>query len=135
MIRESLAANSKHFAIVLTKEGNEMHSIYRPNTNGNSGDSDNPSVKDRNIYIKLTKTGNQFKSFFRKLDQANWTQHGPTRTISFTNDYFYVGVAVCSHDKNQVAELNARDLVINGNIHKFPSAAPTISSAPSSYSE
>jgi hypothetical protein len=135
MIRESLAANSKHFSVFLTKEGNRMTSVFRSSTNGLTASDKNPSVYDRHIYIKLTKTGNVFKSFFRKLDQADWTQIGATRTITFTNDFFYVGIAISAHDTNQVAELNARDLVINGNIHKFPSAAPTVSSAPSSYGE
>ena len=112
MIRESLAPNSKHFSVVMTRDGNRMTNMWRPCTNCNSAHNDNPRIYDRSIYMKITKTGNTFEAFTRKLDSDEWTMIGATQEIQFTTDTFYVGIAVCSLDNTKLAELKGRDFKI-----------------------
>ena len=131
MIRDTLATNSKHFSVYMTK--GRLANQWRPCTNCNSGHNDYPRNWDRSLDIKITKTGNVFEAFFKKLGQDEWVKFGVTRTIDFTNEYFYVGMAVTSHDNSKTAELKGEDFKITGDSYYFPSAAPSISSAPTAY--
>jgi hypothetical protein len=133
MIRDTLAANSKHFSVFMTKDGNRLANQWRGCTNCNSGHNAYPYIWDRSVNIKITKTGNVFEAFTKKLNEDEWQKFGVTREIDFTNEYFYVGIAVCSHDNSKTAELKGEGLKITGDSYYFPSAAPSISSAPTAY--
>ena len=114
MIRESLAPNSKHYSVIMTRNGNRMTNMWRACTNCKSAHNDNPRIYDRSIYMKITKTGNTFEAFTRKLDSDEWMKIGETREIQFANDQFYVGIAVCSLDNTKLAELKGGDFKIIG---------------------
>jgi hypothetical protein len=133
MIRDTLATNSKHFSVFMTKNGNALANQWRDCTNCNSGHNALPYIWDRSVNLKITKTGNVFEAFTKKNDEDEWQKFGVTRTIDFTNEYFYVGIAVCSHDNSKVAELKGEAFKITGDSYYFPSAAPSISLAPTAY--
>lgn len=133
MIRDTLAANSKHFSIFLTKDGNRLVNLWRSCTNCYSGSNDQPRTYNRDLYLKLTKTGNIFEAFFRTPDSDEWTKFGETIEIEFTHDYYYVGIAACSNDNKKIAELKGSDFKIGGDMYYFPSAAPSVSAAPTAY--
>jgi len=133
MIRDTLAANSKHFSIFLTTDGNRLVNLWRSCTNCYSGSNDQPRTYNRDLYLKLTKTGNIFEAFFRTPDSDEWTKFGETIEIEFTHDYYYVGIAACSNDNKKIAELKGSDFKIGGDMYYFPSAAPSVSAAPTAY--
>lgn len=114
MIRDTLAPNSKHFSIFMTQNGNGMANQWLECTNCNSGHSGYPYIYDRSLYLKVTETGSTFEAFIRKLDSDEWTKFGATKEFDFTNDYFYVGIVVCSHDNSKTAELKGGEFKING---------------------
>ena len=125
MIRDTLATNAMHYSIFRTQDGNRLANQWRSCTNCNSGHSDGPRTYDRSISLKLTKTGNVFEAFIKKIGSDEWTKFGATREMEFTNEYYYVGIAVCSHDNSKVATLDGRDFHIGGDMYYFPSAAPS----------
>ena len=95
MIRESLAANSRHaMADVepITSTGIEF--IWRTNTSGNSTSASATGLTAP-YWIRLTRTNNTFQAY-RSPDGNTWTQIGSAVTLSMSNNA-YVGLAVCSH--------------------------------------
>ena len=133
MIRDTLATHSKHFSVFMTKDGNRLANQWRDCTNCNSGHNASPYIWDRSVNLKITKTGNVFEAFTKKFNEDEWQKFGVTRTIDFTNEFFYVGIAICSHDNSKTAELKGEAFQITGESYYFPSTAPSISSSPTSY--
>ena len=111
MIRDTLATNSMHYSVFLTANGNALANQYRSCTNCGSGHNASPTIMDRNMWLKITKTGNVFEAFTKKLDQDEWVKFGLTRTINFSSSSFYIGIAVTSHDNAKTAVLKGKDLV------------------------
>jgi hypothetical protein len=75
------------------------------------------------MYLKITKTGNVFQAFVRKIDSDSdddWVQFGETKTINFSNDHFYVGIAVCSRDDSKTAELTGGEFaILRNDVHLY----------------
>lgn len=93
MIRESLAANSRH-AMALTSPGNGYAfqrraetSSYSEHTGGGTGQAPG--------WVRLVRKGTAI-SAYRSTDGSTWISMG-TDTISM-NDTVYVGIAVTSHN-------------------------------------
>jgi hypothetical protein len=108
MIRETLEPGSRHFSLFATGS-NGVANQFRASTNGGSSHQ-GTNVKDIPIWLKISKIGNQFTAYFKKIDAADWQQVGATQTISFAEGQsFYVGLAVTSHDNNAIGTLVASD--------------------------
>jgi hypothetical protein len=112
MIRDTLETNSMHYSLFLTRNGNYLANQYRECTNCYSGHSNYPRVQDRNVWLKITKIGNVFEAFFKRIDDTEWTKIGVTKTINFSSSSFYVGIAVTSHENWRTAELRGSDIVV-----------------------
>ena len=112
MIRDTLKTNSMHYSLFMTMNGNYLANQYRACTNCNSGHSNYPRVQDRNVWLKITKIGNVFEAFFKRIDDTEWTKIGVTKTINFSSSSFYVGIAVTSHENWRTAELRGSDIVV-----------------------
>jgi len=101
MIRESLAANSRHAMVdvePVTSTGIEF--IWRTNTAGNSTSSATTGLIAP-YWIRLTRTNNTFQAY-RSPDGSAWTQIGSAVTLSMSNSA-YVGLAVCSHNNTSLS--------------------------------
>jgi hypothetical protein len=93
MIRESLAADSRHVMVdVEPSAGIEF--IWRSATGGSSSVSSVAGTAPN--WIRLTRTNNTFAAY-RSTDGNTWTQIGSSTNISMTAGA-YVGLAVCSHN-------------------------------------
>ena len=102
MLRDSLDANSKHFSIVVTGSWG-LSNQWRLEDGGQSNHDTNYSLPMSNIRLKITKTGNVFQTYYHT--NTGWIQFGASRTLEFSN-HFYYGIAVTSHDNNQIVELS-----------------------------
>ncbi len=94
MIRETLAANSRHaMADVEPSAGIEF--ITRTNT----GAYANSAVVGGTApnWVRLTRTNNNFQAYYSG-DGNSWTQIGSTVVISNMAVSAYAGLIVCSHD-------------------------------------
>jgi regulation of enolase protein 1 (concanavalin A-like superfamily) len=95
MIRESLAANSRHaMADVEPVTTTGIEFIWRTNTTGNSTSAATTGLTAP-YWIRLTRTNNTFQAY-RSPNGSTWTQIGSAVTLSMSNNA-YVGLAVCSH--------------------------------------
>ncbi len=122
MIRESLAANSRH-ALVDVEPSAGIEFLWRTNTGYNttatvvSGTAPN--------WVRLTRTNNIFKAYYSS-DGNTWTQIGAPTNITMAVSA-YVGLAVCAHDNTK---LNTS--VIDSVSASFlpTNTAPTLASIP-----
>ncbi|MGD0744819.1 MAG: beta-galactosidase GalA [Verrucomicrobiota bacterium] len=96
MIRESLAANSRHAsADVEASEGIEF--LWRTNT-GSTSISGVASGLTAPYWVRLTRTNDTFQAYCSPDGNA-WAQIGSAVTISMSNNV-YAGLAVCSHNNS-----------------------------------
>ena len=94
MIRETLKADSKHaFMCVTPVEG---VAFQRRIKTGNSS-THTGATGSAPIWLKLNRTGNQFKAF-KSDDSLHWELVG-TETITMTQNSF-IGLALTSHNDN-----------------------------------
>jgi regulation of enolase protein 1 (concanavalin A-like superfamily) len=94
MMRESLAANSKH-ASVLVSPGSGGVRYLRRTTTGGGSTSTTHSPLSAPYWVKLVRKGNTFTSY-RSADGVTWQFMG-SDTISMAAT-IYVGLVVCSHN-------------------------------------
>ena len=103
MFRDSLAANSKHFSLFVTGS-NGLANQWRSNSGGSSFNYHSTDTASRNVWLKITKTGNKLQAYYKTGENNNWSPFGSERTMSFSGKFYY-GVAVTSHDNTKIAEL------------------------------
>ncbi|MEO7101160.1 MAG: LamG-like jellyroll fold domain-containing protein [Luteolibacter sp.] len=92
MIRETLAAGSRH-AMVIVSPGSGVSFQRRTTTNGNS-DHTTTSGLAAPYWVRMTRVGNVFTAY-RSADGTNWTSMGSV-TISMSTSV-YIGLPVTSH--------------------------------------
>jgi subtilase family serine protease len=119
MIRESLDPSSTHMYSAFGQAG--IWTAFRATTGGSTtGQSINGIALP--YWVKVIRSGNNF-SGFGSPDGANWTQIGPTQTISMAQNV-YIGLAVSS-DNNSLLATATFD---NVSISTAAAPAPNISS-------
>lgn len=93
MIRESLAANSKHAYMCLTS-GNGLNFHYRTSTGGTTANTSG-GAGTAPYWVRVTRVGSTFTGY-RSTDGLTWTTVG-SATITMTTSV-YIGLAVTSHN-------------------------------------
>jgi hypothetical protein len=90
MFRESLAANSRHAAMMVTTDGKAK--FRRRTTTGGTTLSDGPSAGTTTVprWLKIVRSGNSFSAFI-SADGVTWSQVTPTTTIAMPAT-LYVGM-------------------------------------------
>ncbi len=98
MIRETLAANSKHAYVAFSQS-----QIYFTNRTTTGGTTSAQSLTGKTLpyWVKLTRSGNTFTAA-ASPDGVSWVQVGAPRTISMTSAV-YVGLAVSSGQNSTLA--------------------------------
>ena len=116
MFRESLAANSKHAAIVATP-GNGTQWLYRTSTGGSTSGT-NSGGAFAPIWLKLERAGNTFKAY-TSSNGVNWTQFGSTQTISMAST-IYVGLVVDSRNNDRLNTVQFSNVSLTGTLNPGP---------------
>ena len=96
MIRESLAANSRH-ALVDVEPSAGIEFLWRTNTGYNTTASVVSGTAPK--WVRLTRTNNTFQAYWSP-DGNSWTQFG-TASIAMAKGA-YIGLAVCAHDNTKL---------------------------------
>jgi hypothetical protein len=96
MFRDGTAAGAMFADVVLTP-GNGVSFQWR-NATGGSADSVQVSGITGTVWVKLTRSGNNFSAFY-SLDGVNWIQIGTTQTINMRSTA-RVGLAVTAHNNS-----------------------------------
>ena len=92
MIRDSLAANSRHVFMGLSASG-AYRWVRRTSTNGNTSTSNSGSGTVPNTWVRLVRSGNTI-SAYKSADGSAWTLVGSLNASFPAN--CYVGLAVAS---------------------------------------
>ena len=109
MIRESLDAGSRH-ATLVANPGNDLAFIWRDETDG---DSASTAARDLEmpLWFRLLRSGDQITGYYSH-DRESWVEVG---TISIDlPDRVHVGIAVTSHDNDELIDAEFRDLEFHG---------------------
>ena len=110
MIRESLAANSRH-AYSYVRSAGFPGLISRAATGGTSATAESATRVTRPGWMRLRRVGNTFTAFTGQ-DGTNWTQLGQV-TISMPSTVF-VGLAVTSRADGSLAVAQFDNAVVSG---------------------
>ncbi|HXY23989.1 MAG TPA: protease pro-enzyme activation domain-containing protein [Candidatus Acidoferrum sp.] len=97
MIRETLDPSSTHMYVAFSQAA--IWDAYRATTGGSTtGQSITASLP---YWVKVVRSGNNF-SGYGSPDGVNWTQIGPTQTITMAQNV-YIGLAVSSDSNTMLA--------------------------------
>ena len=99
MFRESMSSNSKHTLFMVNGAKDRVFHIARSTAGGASNAHDFETSFTLPYWIKLTRTGNTFRSY-HSVDGVDWIYLG-LWNIAMSQD-IYVGLAVCSEDNNKL---------------------------------
>jgi glucose/arabinose dehydrogenase len=95
MMRDGLTAGARYVAAILpSATGNPLRQQIRTAVNGASG-STNGVANTRPVYLRVSRAGNTFKSFW-STNGVTFTQMGGTTTMTLPST-LSVGLAVTSH--------------------------------------
>ncbi|KAL7528787.1 hypothetical protein ACHAXR_004262 [Thalassiosira sp. AJA248-18] len=82
-------------------------------------------------YLRIVKKMETIEYYYGDGTPTGWVLHA-TDTMFFPNDEYRVGLAVCSHYNGVLAEATFENYAIQE--YSFPTAAPSVSSAPTPWS-
>ena len=100
MIRESLDANSRYFGVFVSGSKG-LVAQHRLDTGGITDTARKVSdARNHNIWLKITKIGNEFQAYYKTSANANWSTVGAkhTNTNFPSAKSFHHGIAVTSND-------------------------------------
>jgi len=110
MIRESLASNAKHAAVVMTPS-NGVSFPYRPYTNDVSYQTNVAGLRTP-YWVRLTRTGDVFKAEYSANGTA-WTVLGTEQTI-LMNGTVYIGLCLTSTNRAAATTAQYSNVVATG---------------------
>lgn len=110
MIRDTLAANSKHQFIAAIGAGYAHQ--YRAYTGGGSTNpaDDTSSTYSKTPWLRMVKIGNTITSYVKQDGEYDWLKVHSIESV-FSSD-FYLGLAVTSHEFDQPTTLTVSNLEI-----------------------
>lgn len=108
MFRNGLGSQAAHSMIQLTGWGIAHQS--RPHENGWST-SKHDSYDTSNVWLRLVKSGNTITSFVKRDGEYGFMEFYSLEVD--LGDEFSVGIAVCSHENDQLASLDVSDFEIS----------------------
>ena len=106
MIRKSLNTNSRHFSLFVTGSDG-LRTQIRSINGGSTSKATTQDLPNNNIWLKITKEGNEFQAYYKSSTDADWSTFGSLKTIVFGDTPFYVGIAVTSHDNSKTATITS----------------------------
>ncbi len=118
MIRETLAANSRH-ALVDVEPSAGIEFLFRTNAGGSTYVASVSGQAAPN-WVRLTRTNNTFTAYW-SADGATWNQISSPTNVPMTGAGAYIGLAVCAHDNSA---LNTS--LIDGLTTSFLTNAPPV---------
>jgi hypothetical protein len=98
MIRETLNSNSRH-ASTMQPRNYLPQTITRTSVGGSTSTAGGSAATFAARWVRLTKSGNSFTSQY-STNGTTWTTIA-TRTVTFANSGFYVGLGVTSHEASE----------------------------------
>jgi autotransporter-associated beta strand protein len=112
-IRESLAAGSKHVAMVTSATSGPQF-VYRTTTGGSSSSVNGTAAAFAPTWVRLVRSGNVITAS-RSTDGVAWTTVG-SATVSMTSTV-YIGLLTCSHDTSKVNDAKFTNVSLTGTIN------------------
>lgn len=126
MMRATTDPDSE-YVYALLSGGNGLRFQTRSSKGNKSYNVGNvPHTHRADVWLRLVKAMENIDMYWSENGQ-DWTYGGST-TLLFPEDTYSLGLAVCSHDASWQSEATFENFVVNE--YNFPSAAPSISVAP-----
>src|SRR6185437_7033339 len=123
MIRDSLAPGAAYGLMMITP-GNGFDFQSRSANGVASGGQVSGTALNAapNNWVRLTRTNNTF-SAYESADGVNWTPAGTPMTFTFTNAFYYVGLAVTAHNNNALSTAAFDNVTVNDVSYNNPPPA------------
>ena len=120
MIRDSLSAGAA-YGLMMVTPGNGFDFQSRSVNGGAAGGQTAGTGLNTppNNWVRLTMTNNSFTAY-QSVDGVNWTVAGTPITLTFTNAYYYVGLAVCAHNNSALSTATFDNVTVNGFTYSNP---------------
>ncbi|MFM7243875.1 MAG: fibronectin type III domain-containing protein [Planctomycetaceae bacterium] len=112
-IRESLAANAKHVAMV-TSATSGPQLVYRTTTGGSSTGVNGTAAAFTPTWVRLVRSGSTITAS-RSADGVSWTTVG-SATVSMASTV-YIGLLTCSHDTAKINDAKFTNVSFTGTIN------------------
>jgi regulation of enolase protein 1 (concanavalin A-like superfamily) len=96
MVRETIAANAKNVALLVTPQGGGTRMQWR-NTEGGNTSNHELSVRNAPLWLRILRSGNTFTSW-QSSDGEIWT-NSQAATVAMNSEAL-VGLTVTSHDNS-----------------------------------
>ena len=111
MVRETVAANSRHGTMFLgALKGAAFQ--YRTNNGGSSAGDNGDSITTLPRWIRVQRQGNVIRGYFSS-DGVNWTQRG-TVTLASLPTSVLIGVAYTSHVDGTIGSATLDNVTLTG---------------------
>jgi glucose/arabinose dehydrogenase/fibronectin type 3 domain-containing protein len=110
MVRESLAASSRHGTVYLAS-GKGSSFQFRQNNAGTTAGDNGDNVLTLPRWIRIQRAGDVVRGYF-SADGVNWTQRG-TVTLATLPATVYVGIAMTSHLDGTIATSTLDSVSLN----------------------
>jgi hypothetical protein len=112
MIRETLESGSRNvFTAATAGSGNGATFQWRTDTDGGSSSSRTLSGISLPTFVKIVRQGDTFTGYI--LMYGEWQQEGDSTTVVMT-DPVYIGLAVTSHEDDEMTTCTLDSVSING---------------------
>eukprot|EP00956_Cyclotella_meneghiniana_P020383 scaffold35905_cov50-Cyclotella_meneghiniana.AAC.2 len=105
MIRDHLAADSKHFSLYV--RGNRLlRGEYRTADGGDTSVTTAVENTGNEVWLKITKSGTNFRAYYRTDNE--WVEVD-NENFEMNIDNFYYGIATSAADSNKMTKLTVSD--------------------------
>lgn len=123
MIRDSLAAGSAYGLMMITPGNGFDFQSRSVNGSAAAGQTAGTALNAApNNWVRLTQTNNSLTAY-QSADGVNWTVTGAPVAVTFTNSFYYVGLAVCSHNNSSLSAATFDNVTVNGFSYSNPPPA------------
>jgi len=115
MFRDTMDAGSRHYSMLNVKH-NGLQSFYRRRCKACETyieDGANVPMPIYGIWLRVSKVGGGFNSFYKDVDSDEWIQLGTTIHVDFSSSDFHIGIAVTSNNETAMSMMKARDFQIS----------------------
>mmetsp|Transcript_28781 Transcript_28781/g.60571 ORF Transcript_28781/g.60571 Transcript_28781/m.60571 type:complete len:398 (-) Transcript_28781:353-1546(-) len=116
-IRESLDKKAAHASLFIT--GHQYAAMQWRSVFGQSSSSSHTVLYTHNAWLRLTKEGNKFTSYYKTVDDLVYTKLNE-EIIEFSGTNFYVGIPVTSHVNGQLATFTCSNFEILDDVYHLP---------------
>ena len=117
MIRDTLDPSSGHAMIVST--GHNHVAMQTRSSAGASSTGVYKNMGTKRLWLRLVKEGSKITSYYKTESDLVYQKLG-SYNVQFTREFYYLGIAVCSHVQGTLSVLEAANFEMSDEVFTLP---------------